>query len=447
MRSGAIDLYPEYTGTGLVSILGMPSDGDRARVLNTVRREFLSRWDLVWTGPLGFENAYEIGLRKDIADAERIRTISDLAAHAPDLRAAFGIEFLNRPDGLPGLSETYGLQFADVKTMQQHLKYEAAGAKAVDVIDVYTTDGHILKYGLVVLEDDRDFFPPYEAAPLVRRATLEAHPGVGVALDLLAGVLDEDHMRRWNLALQEQTITVEQAAQSALEELGVVENQETPLVSHRGKGLGAYLVGERRYLLRKTAEHLGLVAASLLLAIVVAVPLGLLLERRRGGAEWTIRGVGLLQTIPSIALLAFMIPVLGVGARPAIAALFLYSLYPIVRNTYTGVRDADPAAVDAAWALGMTRGQILREIRLPLAAPFVMAGLRTAAVINVGTATLAAFIGAGGLGEPIVSGLQLSDTTIILSGALPAAALALLVDGILGTIERWVRPRGLEVQT
>ncbi|MEZ4652913.1 MAG: ABC transporter permease [Candidatus Eisenbacteria bacterium] len=155
----------------------------------------------------------------------------------------------------------------------------------------------------------------------------------------------------------------------------------------------------------------------------------------------------MLQTIPSIALLAFMIPVLGVGARPAIAALFLYSLYPIVRNTYTGVRDADPAAVDAAWALGMTRGQILREIRLPLAAPFVMAGLRTAAVINVGTATLAAFIGAGGLGEPIVSGLQLSDTTIILSGALPAAALALLVDGILGTIERWVRPRGLEVQT
>ncbi|MEZ4652912.1 MAG: glycine betaine ABC transporter substrate-binding protein [Candidatus Eisenbacteria bacterium] len=201
LRSGAIDLYPEYTGTGLVSIWECLRT-EMHRVLNTVRREFLSRWDLVWTGPLGFENAYEIGLRKDIADAERIRTISDLAAHAPDLRAAFGIEFLNRPDGLPGLSETYGLQFADVKTMQQHLKYEAAGAKAVDVIDVYTTDGHILKYGLVVLEDDRDFFPPYEAAPLVRRATLEAHPGVGVALDLLAGVLDEDHMRRWNLALR-----------------------------------------------------------------------------------------------------------------------------------------------------------------------------------------------------------------------------------------------------
>jgi osmoprotectant transport system permease protein len=268
-----------------------------------------------------------------------------------------------------------------------------------------------------------------------------------VALDLLAGVLDEEQMRRWNLSLQEQEITVEQAAQSALEELGLIGAKAVPLVSHRGKALPMYLLGERTYLARKALEHLGLVSASLLLAILAAVPLGLYLERQRARAEWTIRGIGLLQTIPSIALLAFMIPVLGIGARPAIAALFLYSLYPIVRNTYSGVRDADPAAVEAAWALGMTRGQILREIRLPLAAPIIMAGLRTAAVINVGTATLAAFIGAGGLGEPIVSGLQLSDTTIILSGALPAAVLALLVDGFLATIERLVRPQGLEVQT
>jgi osmoprotectant transport system permease protein len=149
-----------------------------------------------------------------------------------------------------------------------------------------------------------------------------------------------------------------------------------------------------------------------------------------------------MQTVPSIALLAFMLPFLGIGLVPALVALFLYSLYPILRNTYTGLRDAAPAAVAAGTALGMTRGQVLTRIRLPLAAPVVMAGIRTAAVINVGTATLAAFIGAGGLGDPIVAGLALADTRMILSGALPAALLALLVDGTLGLLERAVRPRG-----
>ena len=153
-----------------------------------------------------------------------------------------------------------------------------------------------------------------------------------------------------------------------------------------------------------------------------------------------IRGVGVLQTLPGIALLAFMIPLLGIGLIPALAALTLYALYPIVRNTYTGVRDADPAAVDAARALGMTDRQILRDVRIPLAAPVIMAGIRTAAVIDVGTATLAAFIGAGGLGEPIVSGLALSDTRMILAGAIPAALLAIAVDATLAGVERFVRP-------
>jgi osmoprotectant transport system permease protein len=189
-----------------------------------------------------------------------------------------------------------------------------------------------------------------------------------------------------------------------------------------------------------TLRHVTLVAISLLVAILIAVPLGLILERAAGRAEAAIRAVGVLQTLPGIALLAFMIPLLGIGVLPALVALVLYSLYPIVRNTYTGVRDADPAAVAAARALGMTDAQILRQVRLPLAAPVIMAGIRTAAVIDVGTATLAAFIGAGGLGEPIVSGLALSDTRMILSGAVPAAILAVLVDGALGAVERYTHP-------
>jgi len=177
--------------------------------------------------------------------------------------------------------------------------------------------------------------------------------------------------------------------------------------------------------------------------MLAGVPLALWLERRRSAAEPVIRAVGLLQTIPSIALLAIMIPLLGVGVWPALVALWLYSLYPIVRGTYTAVRDADPSAVAAGRALGMTSAQILRWVRTPLAAPGIMAGIRTAAVIDVGTATLAAFIGAGGLGEPIATGLALNDTRLILSGAIPAAVLALLVDAALAAVEWWTTPEPL----
>ena len=244
----------------------------------------------------------------------------------------------------------------------------------------------------------------------------------------------------------ESGVPVESVARTALAELGLVGSALADPDAQRTNGFLAYLWKERHALLRRVGEHLALVGVSLAAAVAVSVPLGLALERRRGVAEWVIRAVGVLQTVPSIALLAFFIPFLGVGAKPAIAALFLYALLPIVRNTYTGVRDADPAAVEAVFALGMTPRQILMRIRLPLSTPVLLAGIRTAAVINVGTATLAAFIGAGGLGEPIVTGLQLSDTRLILSGAIPAALLALLVDGLLGLVESSTRPKGSEAR-
>ncbi|MBW8873894.1 MAG: ABC transporter permease [Acidobacteria bacterium] len=254
-------------------------------------------------------------------------------------------------------------------------------------------------------------------------------------------------MRALNLRLQEGHESEVVVARDALRSLGLSNKEgrasETEI---RGTGVLAYFWGVRRDLGRLTLQHLGLSAAALVLGALFAIPLGLWLERRRRWAEAVIRVLGIFQTVPSLALLAFMIPFLGVGTVPAIAALWIYSLFPIVRNTYTGVRDADSKAVEAATALGMTPGQVLREIRLPLAAPVVMAGLRTAAVLTVGTATLAAFIGAGGLGEPIVTGLQLANTAMILSGAIPAALLALLVDAGLGWVERRLRPAGLEVQ-
>jgi len=440
LKTGAIDVYPEYTGTGLVSILGEPAEGGPARTLNRVRSEFLSRWDLWWISPLGFENSFEVAVPKELAEREGLRTISDLARISKRLRGGFGHEFVGREDGLLGLQRVYGLDFASVQPLQHALKYQAAKAREVDAIDVYTTDARLITHKLVVLEDDRGFFPPYEAAALVRG---KAPPEVAAALSLLAGAIDEQTMRAWNLRLQEGKEDEAVVARDALRSLGLVQGEREETAARSAPTLTHYLWDERSALLRRTLEHLSLSALALLAGIVVAVPLGLWLERHRRGAEPTIRLLGMTQTIPSLALLAFFIPFLGVGTLPAIVALWIYSLFPIVRNTYTGVRDADPRAVEAATALGMTPAQILREVRLPLAAPVLMAGIRTAAVLTVGTATLAAFIGAGGLGEPIVTGLQLANAAMILSGAIPAAILALLVDGLLGWVERALRPAGL----
>jgi osmoprotectant transport system permease protein len=452
LRTGAIDLYPEYTGTGLASILQesmeeMEPGAGRSDALTRVRREFLARWDLVWLAPLGFENAYEVAVPKSWAEHHGVRTISDLVPFAPEIDAGFGYEFAERPDGLPGLAETYGLTFGSVRRFQQALKYQAVAAGEIGALDVYTTDGRLLTHDLVVLEDDRGFFPPYDAAALVRGETLAAHPELGNALALLAGALDEETVRRLNYRLQEGGEEPEVVARAALAELGLVAGAvgaaEGASSGDEVVSFPAYLWRRRATLGRYTLEHLALSGAGLALGVLIAVPLGLALERRRRIAEPVIRAVGVTQTIPSLALLAFTIPFLGVGRVPAVVALWIYSIFPVLRNTYTGVRDADPQATEAATALGMTPRQVLAKVRLPLAAPVVMAGIRTAAVLTVGTATLAAFIGAGGLGEPIVTGLQLADTRRILSGALPAALLAVLVDLALAGVERLVRPRGV----
>ncbi|MFP3941815.1 MAG: glycine betaine ABC transporter substrate-binding protein [Thermoanaerobaculia bacterium] len=452
LRTGAIDLYPEYTGTGLASILGEEplertgtgAGGDAAATLARVRRAFLERWDLHWLAPLGFENAYELAVPRALAERQDLTTITDLVPLAPELDAGFGYEFVDRPDGLPGLAAAYGLSFDSITTLQQALKYRAAVSGEVQILDVYTTDGRLLTYDLVVLEDDLGFFPPYEAAPLVRGATIGDHPEVAAALGLLGGALDEERMRRLNARLQEEGEEPATVAAELLRDLGLAgadEARRAPLP--RAESFAGYLWARRSELGRLTVEHLGLAGAGLALGALLAIPLGIALERRRGIAEPLIRSVSVTQTVPSLALLAFTVPFLGVGRVPAVVALWVYSLFPMLRNTYTGVRDADPHAAEAATALGMTPRQVLLQVRLPLAAPVIMAGVRTAAVLTVGTATLAAFIGAGGLGEPIVAGLQLADTRRILSGALPAALLAIAVDLLLAGLERLVSPRGL----
>ncbi len=443
IRSGGADVYPEYTGTGLLAILGERPEPDPARVFDRVSREFRRRWNARWLPPLGFENTYAIAVRRETAERHRLATLSDLARVAPRLRAGLTADFIGRPDGLPGLSGAYDMRFDEVRALLPAVKYRALAAGEVDVIDGYSTDGLIARYDLVVLRDDRRFFPPYQAAALVGGDLARRQPAAVAALTELSGRLDETTMRRLNRRLEVDGDPVGRIAAEALADLGLTGPVARGAAPRRSGGsLLPYLLERRGELLRLTGRHLLLVALSLAAAIAVAVPLGLALERLPAGAEAAVRAVGLLQTLPGIALLAFMIPLLGIGLVPAVVALFLYSLYPILRNTWTGVRDAAPDAVAAGTALGMTPRQILRHVRLPLAAPVIMAGIRTAAVINVGTATLAAFIGAGGLGDPIAAGLALSDTRMILSGAIPAALLALGVDALLGGVERLVRPGG-----
>jgi osmoprotectant transport system permease protein len=446
LRAGAIDVYPEYTGTGLVAILGDSQAVDARSAFRRVSSEFERRYGARWLPPLGFENTYAIAVRRETAARHHLRTLSDLARASPELVAGFTPDFTGRADGLPALGRVYGVRFRAVRSLLQAVKYRALAAGEVDVIDGYATDGLILKHDLVVLEDDRKLFPPYEAAALVGERLWRERPEVISALAELSGRLDERMMRRLNARLEVEGEPIERVAASALAELGLAAegagaNRAGVVQSDEG-GFLAYLWARRSTLGALALRHLLLVAVSLGAATLLALPLGLALERARGSAEAVIRGVGLLQTIPGIALLAFMIPLLGIGVVPALVALFLYSVYPILRNSYTGVRDASPEAVDAATALGMTPLQVLRYVRLPLAAPTIMAGIRTAGVISVGTATLAAFIGAGGLGEPIVTGLALSDPRMVLSGAIPAALLALAVDAALALCERLVRPQG-----
>lgn len=445
LQSGSIDVYPEYTGTGLLAILHEPPSGSAGDAYRRVASEFRRRWGIRWLAPLGFENGYAIAVRRATADSLRLETLSDLARAARRLRAGLTADFIGRDDGYVGLQRAYGMRFGDVKPLGPAIKYQALAARQVDVIDGYSTDGLIARYDLAVLRDDRRFFPPYEAAPVASERLATTNPSALAALGELGGRLDVATMRALNERVEVRGEPVAVVARDALAALGLVGAAPADRRGSAARGetsLLQYVAEQRSTIARLTVRHLELVGVSLLVAVLIAVPLGLALERVAGRAEGVIRGVGVLQTLPGIALLAFMIPLLGIGVVPALVALVLYSLYPIMRNTFTGVRDADPSAVASARALGMTDLQILRDVRLPLAAPIIMAGIRTAAVVDVGTATLAAFIGAGGLGEPIVAGLALSDTRMILSGAIPAALLALAVDGVLAVVERLTRPGG-----
>jgi len=454
LRSGAIDVYPEYVGTGLVAILGdtvtaaMRSDPRIA--FAQVATDSRTRFGVHWLPPLGFQNGYAIAVRRAVATQYHLRTLSDLAASPARLVAGFTSDFIGRNDGWPGLRDAYGLRLRDVRPLAPAVKYEAIARRAVDIIDGYATDGLLAKYDLVTLEDDRHFFPPYEAAALASAHLMRDDPGAIAALTALSGRLTETRMREWNHAIEVDGRAVPDVARAALAAAGLAADGDTSATARLGttprEGFWPFFVARRAETLRLAGEHMRLVLIALCLAILVAVPLALAVVSQPRTAEAVLQALGVVQTIPGLALLAFMIPFLGIGTLPAIVALWGYALLPIARSTIAGLRIADPDALAAVDAMGATPRQALLWVRLPLAAPIVLSGIRTAAVLTVGTATLAAFIGGGGLGEPIVTGLGLADMRLVLSGAIPAAVLAIAVDALLALVERAVVPRHLRAR-
>jgi osmoprotectant transport system permease protein len=435
LRSGNVDLYADYLGTIDLEILRNP----KPTSLETIR-EGLAQWGLGVAVPLGFNNGYALAMRADEAKRLDIAKLSDLAAH-PQLKIGLSNEFLGRADGWPGLSKAYGL--VQRPTALDHgIAYDALGAGQVDAIDIYTTDAKIAALGLVTLEDDRGYFPKYDAMVLYRLDVPERFPQAWQAIGGLEGRIDEQRMIAMNARAELDGQTFDVIARDFLAAAGLGDaaagTQQAPAAGSRG--LLDKLFGDD--LARITLQHVMLVAVSVLAAVLCGVPLGVVAARLPKLRGLVLSAAGLLQTVPSLAMLALLISATGlIGTWPTLIALTLYALLPIARNTCTGLLEVPGGLVQAGSALGLHRGQVLRAIELPLALPVILAGVRTATVINVGTATIAAFIGAGGFGERIVTGLALNDHELLLAGAIPAALLAVLAELGFELMERRIRRR------
>lgn len=425
---GDIDAYPEYTGTISQEILaGSGVSGEEAI------RQVIAERGIRMSQILGFNNTYVIGMKEEVAEQLGIRTISDLRRY-PDLRLGFTDEFMARGDGWPTVQAHYNLPQQDVRGLNHDLAYRGLDEGSLHAMELYSTDADIKYYNLRTLEDDLGVFPAYNAVLLYRADLPERAPAVVAALLKLQGLISEAEMVAMNSRAKLGGVEESIIAADFLVEKGIIEAPQVAVESTATR------------LLRNTRGHLFLVSISLMAAILIALPLGILAARRPQLGQVILGTAGVIQTIPSLALLVFMIPLLGIGEPPAIMAVFLYSLLPIVRNTYTGLHDIPIGIRESAAALGLPPGATLRLVGLPMASRSILAGIKISAVINVGTATLGALIGAGGYGQPILTGIRLDDTGLILQGAIPAAVMALAVQGLFELVERILVPKGLRLK-
>ena len=418
LLKGDIDIYPEYTGTIKQEIFSGKVTSDSELI------SALDKLNIKMSSTLGFNDTYAIGMKRNMAEKLNIDNISDLEKH-PGLRIGFSNEFMDRKDGWPGLKRAYNLPQKNVRGLDHDLAYRGLESGDIDVIDLYSTDAEIDYYNLKVLKDDKHFFPEYIAVFLYR--TLRQ-------ILRLENSIPETTMIKMNEEVKIGGKTESNVAEEFIKNtFGITSHYRPETFWHR--------------LVKNTKQHLFLVFVSLFAAILISIPLGIIAFKKKKFGNIILSIVGIIQTIPSLALLVFMIPLLGIGSWPAIVALFLYSLLPIVRNTYSGLQDIPENIRESASAIGLPDRAKLRLIELPLAARSILSGIKTSAVINVGTATLGALIGAGGYGQPILTGIRLDNISLILEGAVPAAVLALLVQGLFDLLEKVIVPKGLRIKS
>ena len=442
---GELDLYIEYTGTALLNILKYEVINNPDHAFRTVAKAYRDRYDLEWLPPIGFNNTYAITVRGTTANELDLATISDLHQQADRLQGGFTSEFMERPDGYPGLRKTYGFKLGSTVDLDPGLMYQAIAKGQVDVICAFSTDGRISEYDLRVLDDDRHFFPPYDAAPVVRRELLQNHPEIRDALIALTGTLSNNDMRQMNHAVD---VLKQEPADVVHRWLNQREGQAskgTPVTSReelspKPASFWALAVKRKSEVAQKTLEHLVLTVLGVLIAIALGVPLGVFIHQNAPTRGPVLAAIEVVQTIPSLAMLAFLFSVYGLlGTVPAVTALVLYALLPIVLNTFIGLRQVPPQVIQAADGLGMSTGQRRWMVELPLAAPVMIAGIRAATVLTVGIATLCTYIGAGGLGDFIARGLARNDPRLTLLGAVPAAIMAVTLSLVIRLMERATR--------
>ncbi|MFN0317324.1 MAG: glycine betaine ABC transporter substrate-binding protein [Burkholderiales bacterium] len=426
LKSGSVHLYPDYTGTIALELLKIQTTD-----LDAINAG-LKPMGLGVAVKLGFENTYALAVREDDAQEKGLKSIADLVQH-PALSFGLSHEFLKRRDGWPGLQQAYGLPQSP-SGLDHGLAYEAIAAKQIGVMDIYSTDAKIARYKLRVLTDDKRYFPEYQAVFVYRLDVPEKFPQAWKAITELEGRIDAPKMIAMNAAAE---VDAKPFVEIAREYLTINKTS-----SSSPSGFWKLLFGDDFW--RLTAQHLRLVFGSLAAAVAVGIPLGICAARIPRLEKPLLAVVAIVQTIPSLALLAVLIAFLGtIGVWPALVALFLYALLPIVRGTHSGLESISTQLRESAEVLGLNASAKLRLIDLPLASPSIFSGIKTAAVINVGTATIAAFIGAGGYGERIVTGLALNNHEMLWAGAIPAAILAVAVQWLFDGLQRAFTPRGL----
>ncbi|WP_371857301.1 glycine betaine ABC transporter substrate-binding protein [Duganella callida] len=424
LQAGRIDVYPEYVGTIDAEILKHRQPAS----LEQINAE-LKPMGLGVAVPLGFNNTYALAMR----GADGVHKLSELAARE-QLRFGLSHEFIGRADGWPGLAARYGLTQRP-QGLDHGIAYEALQQKQVDVIDIYSTDAKIRQYGLRVLDDDKAYFPRYDAVLLYRLDAARRFPAAWQAIGRLQGRISADDMIAMNAAAEIDGQRFSRIAHDWLAKHAPAGAVAAAQPAAGRDGLMAKLFDQN--LGRLTRQHITLVLLAVAIACVVGVPLGVLAACLPRLRQVVLGLTGVLQTVPSLALLALMIPLLGmIGTAPALVALVVYALLPIVRNTCTGLLQVPSGMKLAAQALGLRPMQRLRHVELPMALPVILAGVKTAAVMSVGTATIAAFIGAGGYGERITIGLALNDNDMLLAGAIPAALLAVVTQGLFELLEK-----------